>query len=87
MIELTLSELRVLKLLADVPRPLGYFGVATRLELSKRLISQHVQDVLDVLVTHGLVTHSQAAGYRHGAYTISEFGREYLAREFGDEEA
>lgn len=80
--EINTSERRVLELLAEVQHPLGYFGIATRLELRKPLLRHHLADVLRALVDKGLVEHQRAPGYRSGAYHLNEAGRHYLATEF-----
>ncbi|HEY1014980.1 MAG TPA: hypothetical protein VGE07_19890, partial [Herpetosiphonaceae bacterium] len=77
--DLTASELRVLRLLAAIPHPVGYFGLAIRLSHQRRLLRQHLAAALDSLVAKGLACHEPAPGQPFGAYAPSEAGLAYLA--------
>ncbi len=84
-VELSVSELLVLRLLAAIPRPLGYFGLVARLELDERRLQSHLLPILDRLCATELVALERLPGYRIGAYSITERGRTFLREEFGDE--
>ena len=82
-IELSLSELRVLRLLAHKQRPLGYWQLAAYLELHKPL-SQHLLHVLEHLAGFKLISFGPQPGYRAGAYVIKQAGYDHLKQEYGD---
>lgn len=81
--ELTPSEARVLKLLARIDHPVGYFGLVARLEIRKRLLKQHLAEVLQNLADLGLIDYQPTPGYRFGAYALTAAGRALLEAEFG----
>lgn len=84
--ELSSSELQVLKLLARIQHPAGYFGIVARLELRKRVLKEHLGVVLETLVASGLVSYESAPGHRLGVYRISVAGYTLLAQEFAEKQ-
>ncbi len=80
-IELTASQLRVLKILSRITHPIGYFGIVARLELRKRVLTEHLATALEALAACGLVKFTPAPGHRFGAYCITAAGTQWLSQE------
>lgn len=80
--ELSLSDIQVLRLLALIGHPVGYFGLATRLELQRPRLRRHLAACLATLVALGLAEARPEPGYRTHAFAITPAGLEWLATEF-----
>ncbi len=68
----------ILNIVATTPRPMGWYGIAIRLENKGIPPGKNLMTTLRTLEDKGYLTHEDLAGYPHGIYRLSEIGKKYL---------